>query len=83
MLKEVLKEEGYSLVGAAFEVYNELGGGLLEEVYQQALEIELEIRNIPYESQIMNYLRLTNLNVGYLINFGNTEKLDWKRFILT
>lgn len=42
----MLKEEGYKLVGAAMEVYNELGGGLLEEIYQQALEIELEMKNI-------------------------------------
>lgn len=122
----MLKEEGYKLVGAALEVYNELGGGLLEEIYQQALEIELQLRKIPtkskkplvtfyksrkldkvyipdlivYESiivelksvkeilaeneaQLLNYLRITKLNVGYILNFGNTEKLDWKRYILT
>jgi GxxExxY protein len=37
-------------MGAAFEVHNQLGGGLLEEIYQQALEIELELRNIPFQS---------------------------------
>ncbi len=40
--------EGYAIVGAAFEVHRELGGGLLEEVYQQALEIEFELRAIPF-----------------------------------
>jgi GxxExxY protein len=34
-------------MGAAFEVHNQLGGGLLEEIYQQALEIECEMRSIP------------------------------------
>src|SRR5205085_2749355 len=32
----------------AFEVYNELGYGMAEDVYQQSLEIELELREIPF-----------------------------------
>ena len=44
-------EEGYRLMGAAFEVYNELGFGMAEEVYQQSLEIELALRNIPFVSK--------------------------------
>lgn len=47
----LLKQEGYDLVGAAFEVYNDKGHGFLEEVYQECLEIELELRSIPFESQ--------------------------------
>jgi GxxExxY protein len=47
---QLFAEEGYALMGAAFEVHNQLGGGLLEEIYQQALEIELELRNIPFQS---------------------------------
>ena len=42
------EEEGYQLMGAAFEVYNQLGYGLAEEVYQQCLEIELELRHVPF-----------------------------------
>ena len=34
------KQEGYNLMGAAFEVYNVLGYGMAEEIYQQSLEIE-------------------------------------------
>ena len=45
------KEEGYQLMGAAFEVYNQLGYGMAEEVYQQSLEIELELRKIPFRSK--------------------------------
>jgi GxxExxY protein len=44
----MFKEEGYRLMGAAFEVYNELGYGMAEDVYQQSLEIELELREIPF-----------------------------------
>ena len=54
----MLKEEGYQLMGAAFEVYNQLGYGMAEEVYQQSLEIELEMRQIPFQTKaelVMTY----------------------------
>ena len=44
----VLQQEGYDFMAAAFEVYNELGSGFLEEPYQEALEIELTERGIPF-----------------------------------
>lgn len=47
----VYKEESYKIVGAAFQVYNKLGHGFLEAVYQEALEIEFQRRNIPYERE--------------------------------
>ena len=47
----MFKEEGYKLMGAAFEVYNQLGYGMAEEVYQQCLEIELTLRGIPFRSK--------------------------------
>lgn len=123
--KEYLSEEGYALMGAAFEVFNEQGGGLSEEIYQESLELELGMREIPYsskselavyykghrlnkkyipdllvfreivaelkavkdldpghEQQLLNYMRITKKAVGYLINFGPGESLQWRRFIL-
>ena len=44
----MFKDEGYQLMGAAFEVYNEIGYGMAEEIYQQSLEIELTLRKIPF-----------------------------------
>ena len=44
----MFKDEGYKLMGAAFEVYNQLGYGMAEEIYQQSLEIELGMRAIPF-----------------------------------
>ena len=41
----------YAINGAAFHVYNKLGHGFLEAVYQEALEIEFQKRNIPYERE--------------------------------
>lgn len=49
---QYLGNEGYALMGAAFEVYKELGGGLSEEIYQESLERELGLRNIPFESKV-------------------------------
>jgi GxxExxY protein len=48
MKTEIHKDEGYKLMGAAFEVYNDRGFGLAEEIYQECLEIELELRDIAF-----------------------------------
>jgi GxxExxY protein len=47
----MFQDEGYRLMGAAFEVYNEIGYGMAEEVYQQSLEIELDLRGIPFHTK--------------------------------
>ena len=43
------EEESYSIIGAAIAVHKELGVGFLEAVYQEALEREFQMRNIPYK----------------------------------
>ncbi|MFH0989582.1 MAG: GxxExxY protein [bacterium] len=50
--KELLyREEVFKIVGAAIEVHKTLGAGFLEAIYQEALEIELRLQGIPFESQ--------------------------------
>lgn len=44
-------DEVYQIQGAIFDVYKTLGSGFWEAVYQEALEFELEQRNIPFVSQ--------------------------------
>ena len=44
-------DEVYAIQGAIFEVYKTLGSGFLEGVYQEALELELASRGVPYKSQ--------------------------------
>lgn len=52
MTELLYKEEVYQIIGAAMEVYNQLGNGFLESVYQDALAIELTMRNIPFKEQV-------------------------------
>ncbi|MBR1834952.1 MAG: GxxExxY protein [Bacteroidales bacterium] len=105
----------YSIIGAAMEVHRELGGGLLEPIYNEALFLELQDRGIKCErekqvqcfyknhqlekyyqmdlvvddvivelksvseliaahrQQLFNYLRLTRMPMGLLINFGQSS----------
>jgi GxxExxY protein len=48
MANLVFKDESYKIMGACFEVYQTLGRGFLEPVYQECLEIELADRGIPF-----------------------------------
>ena len=47
----LLKNEVYAVVGAAIEVHRHLHSHYLEAVYQEAMEIELGRRGIPFVSQ--------------------------------
>ena len=47
----IYSDLSYNIIGAAFHVYNKLGHGFLEAVYQEALEIEFQRRGIPYERE--------------------------------
>ena len=48
MEEYLLKQECYNIIGAAMEVHNELGHGFLEPVYQEALSIVLQEKDIPF-----------------------------------
>ncbi len=113
----------YDIVGAAFEVLKELGHGIHEKPYENALIHELALRKhqvnqqrrfeIQYKGQLigefvpdiivddaviidtkvidaitghergqmLNYLRITKLRVGLIINF-HRPRLQWERVIL-
>lgn len=120
------RDEVYRLVGACMEVHKDKGNGFVEPVYQDALEIELEMAGIPYDrqrnylihyrgrplkhsytpdllcfdkiilelkaaraltdehrAQVPNYLKVTGLQLGLLINFGSYPRLEWERIVLT
>ena len=47
----IYENETYQIIGAAMEVHKTLGLGFLEAVYQEALEIEMTKRKIPFVPQ--------------------------------
>ena len=121
--KLLLKNEAFEIVGCAIEVLNELGHGLVEKPYENALVVEFLLRKIPFRQQpsfdviykgqkiglfipdliafgsvvvdtkvidgitdherglMLNYLRITNLRVGVILNFKH-RKLEWERLAL-
>jgi len=108
-------QEMYKIIGAAMEVHTLLGRGLDELIYQEALEVELELRGIEIErekrlnlwykdrklkkhyyadmfyrgliielksvsklisehrAQLMNYMRISKIDRGVLLNFGEPQ----------
>lgn len=54
----------YESIGAAFEVYNILGPGLLESVYEKAMVCELQSRGLNVSSQIPIEIRYKDIIVG-------------------
>ena len=121
-----LQQQGYDFMAAAFEVYNELGHGFTEDIYQETLARELTSRRIPFvaqpelmilykgrplnkrfrpdmlvfdqivvelkavsfltsdhAAQLLNYLKASGKPVGYLVNFGCPEELEWRRYAST
>jgi GxxExxY protein len=35
-----------------------------------------------HEAQLLNYMRISKSEVGYLLNFAPIDALEWKRFVL-
>ena len=54
----------YEVIGASFEVYNSLGPGLLENVYEKALKHELQIRQLNVETQTPVEIQYKGLTIG-------------------
>src|SRR3982074_1478571 len=98
------------ILGVFYEVYNELGCGFLESVYQEAMLVALRQKGamvegqspLPvwfrgerigdfradlivgkagrdleplHDAQLSNYLRVSELEVGLLLNFGPAPKI--------
>lgn len=51
MSKLIYEDLTYWIRGALFEVYKEKGCGFLEDVYQECLEIEMSLQEIPFEAR--------------------------------
>ena len=63
--KKLLFEEiTVEIIGAFYEVYNDLGYGFLESVYHHALIVSLNERNMFCQSQVLLPIFFHGVNVG-------------------
>ena len=77
------------IIRSYFEVYNALGHGFLEKVYENAMVVDdliiLELKAVEalaleHEAQLINYLKATRYEVGLLLNFGPRPKIIRKAY---
>ena len=69
------------VLGLAFQILH--GGYRADLVVDNKIILELKSvkeLNPCMEAQIVNYLRLSKVPVGYLVNF-NGQRVVWKRFV--
>ena len=59
------KDISEAIIGAAFEVYNVLGYGFLEKVYQRSLQVELQIRGRTVEIEHEIRVLYKQVEVGF------------------
>lgn len=73
----VYKEESYAIMGAAFEVYREMGCGFLEAVYQECLQLEFASQQLPFKAQRALELRFKgrSLQQKYVPDFICYDKI--------
>jgi len=71
------ESETYKIIGAMMEVHKTLGCGFLEAVYQEALAIEFDLRNIPYvrEKKLILFYKDVKLEKFYVPDFLCYEKI--------
>ena len=48
----IYRDESFKIMGACFEVYNVIGCGFDEPIYQECLEIEFALRGLPCLHQV-------------------------------
>ncbi|MEW6112450.1 MAG: GxxExxY protein [Thermodesulfobacteriota bacterium] len=64
-------EQTHAIIGAAMEVHRQLGSAFLEDVYQEALEIEFSTKSVPFgrEVELPVYYKAQRLACSYRADF--------------
>ena len=77
MKKDLLYPElSYSIMRAVFEVHNQLGPGFTEDIYENALAMELELQSIPFDRQKQIQIHYKGKYVGkYRLNMVIDQKI--------
>src|SRR5437016_14377981 len=60
----IFPELSYQMVGLAFEVYNELGSGQKEKIYQAAMSRLLTQHNVTFKEQVYHPLIFREENIS-------------------
>ncbi len=70
-------EKTYAIIGVAMEVHKQLGYGFLEGVYQEALALEMSLRQVPFEREVKLpvYYKNQKLNTSYRVDFVCFENI--------
>ena len=63
------EELSEKIIGAAIKVHKELGSGFLENIYEEALKIELSKNQINFETQKEVKIKYRDIEIG-------THRLD-------
>jgi GxxExxY protein len=63
----ILKDEVYVIVGAAIEVLNGIGHGLIEKPYENALVVEFKLRDIRLHQQARFPVHYKGVQVGEFV----------------
>lgn len=73
----IYRDEAYNIIGAAMAVYNELGPGFLESVYEEAMVLESHEREIPFETQVKIpiYYKGRKLNKEFIADYIGYGKI--------
>jgi len=73
----IYPKESYDIHGCFLNVYNHLGCGFLEAVYQEALEMEFKLAGIPYKREVRLpiYYRGVLLKKEYFADFTCFDKI--------
>lgn len=74
--KVIYPELSYKLIGIMFDVYNELGGGLKEKIYENAAKEAFKKENIGFKQQLYIPVMYKEKNVGkYFLDFLVEEQI--------
>lgn len=72
----IYPELSYKIVGILYKVYNKLGPGYQEKVYQNAIEVELKRLGIPHKREQYVSVTFEGEGVGkYFVDFVIDEKI--------
>ena len=87
MMVELSSHEIDAINQAPLTVYykNEIAGNYYADILVQdkiilELKVASHLENI-HKAQLLNYLQASKIKVGYLLNFGHLERLEFQRLI--